>query len=247
MPVGQRPGGRAGRRGGAERAVRAAGEAAYGQGGARPGDVRQRVRRTDRRTAGHADPPGRSPGQRSAASRYPRGARARALRGGSPDARQTGELDHDGAVSGGDRDAGAAVRADLQAEPERPGFRVDVGVRLLKAGRNTQAEVRLPVPEPGRGADLGADASRVLAGSAHAHDRADRSVRDDEAVAIAARRELPGDGRAGDRLGPDELDHPLDRAAADRRAGRDGDHAQPGVPRGVRACCRWGSRRSRWR
>ena len=30
-----------------------------------------------------------------------------------------------------------------------------------KAGRNTQAEVRLPVPEPGRGADLGADASRV--------------------------------------------------------------------------------------
>ncbi len=238
MPVGQRPGERAGLGGRSERAVRAAGEGEDCEGGARAGNVRQRGRRTDRRTADRADQAGRSPGARSATGREQCRARARALSRGSAGAGPAGEQDHDGALPGGGRDVGAAIRADLQAEPRRSRVRVHAGVRLQQAGRHSQAALRLPVPEPGSGADLGADESRSVAGSAHAHDRADRSGGRYEAVAIAARRDLPCDWRAGDRLGSDELDQPLDRAAADRRAGRDGDRAAAWSSAGARACWR---------
>ena len=54
------------------------------------------------------------------------------------------------------------------------------------------------------------------------HDRADPRGGGDAAVAVAARWLLPGDRRAGDRLRSEQLDHPLDRAAAGGGAARDG-------------------------
>ena len=53
----------------------------------------------------------------------------------------------------------------------------------------------------------------------------------DAPMAAAARGVLPGDRRAGDRLRSEPLDHPLDRAAADRRAAGDGGDPRPGLLR----------------
>ena len=97
----------------------------------------------------------------------------------------------------------APVRADGAAEHRRPQLRLDARVRLEQARGHAQGALRLPVPEPRRGARVGADEGRALRRRTDANDRADPRGGGDAPVAAAARRVLPGDGRAGDRLGSD--------------------------------------------
>ena len=139
-----------------ERAVRAAGEGKDGEGRVRAGHVHQRGGRTDRRTADRRDQAGRSRGQAGRNCGAQGRARARGKRRRSGEARQAGELDHARALQGGPRDAGAAVRAHRAAEPRRPELRLDAGVRLEQAGGHAEGALRLPVPEPRSGVDLGA-------------------------------------------------------------------------------------------
>ena len=143
-----------------------------------------------------------------------------------------------------------ALEYGLTSQPSIDNRELRLGgrVRLEQAGGHAQAALRLPVPEPRRGARLGAHEG---AGSHEAqrntHDRADPRGGRDAAVAPAARRELRRHRRAGDRLRSDALDHALDRAAADRGAAGDGGDARPDLPRRARGCCRSRSRCSRRR
>ena len=210
--------------------MRAAGEDADGEGRVRAGHVRQRVGRTDRRTARGADQAGRSRGEAGRNGGAQGRARARRKRSSRGEARQAGELDHARALQGGPRDAGAPVRADGAAEPRRRELRLDARVRLEQAGGHAEGTLRLPVPEPRSGLDLGAAEGGPERTRAHAHDRAGPRGGGDEAVAPAARGELSGDGRAGDRRRPDGRDHAFDRAAAGGGRAGDGTRPQPDLP-----------------
>ena len=149
----------------------------------------------------------------------------------SPGAGPPGEQNHDRALPGGPGDAGAPVRPDGAAEPRRPQFRLHARVRLDQAGRDAEGALRLPLSEPRLGARFGADEGRAVREREVADDRRDSPGGRDAPMAAAARGELPGHGRAGDRLRSEPLDHPLDRAAADRRAARDGGHPRSGLLR----------------
>ena len=216
VPVGQRPGEGARRGGRRERAVRAAGEGADGEGRVRAGHVHQRGGRTDRRTADRSDQAGRSrrpsrPKLSCAKAALARGESAEA----AEQARQAGELDHARRAS---RRASRRWRSSTGSPRGRAWTTRASSRRWCSTRTSRRARRRRASPTCSRAAKRRLISVRLKAGlserAADAHDRADPPGGGDEAVAAAARGELSGDGRAGDRRRPDGRDHALDRAAA---------------------------------
>ena len=235
--------------------------AQHGQGRVRPGHVHQRGRR--RRStnssraqtrAGRSRRPSRpnasSPARRSRAGSAPREARR---------ARAPGAQGHDRRASQ-ESLATLALQYGLTAppEPRRHELRLDARVRLDQARGHAQAALRLPVPEPRRGARLGAHARRALSEAQRTRTIAPdpRSGRDAASGSLAARRALPRHRRAGDRRRPDAarsrssielllvavllvmaatlgagLPRPPAAAAARARAARGGAHVRRAVAR----------------
>ena len=155
-----------------------------------PGHVHQRGGRTRSTNSSPRRPSRPKPQAKQAeARRHAGGARARAARRRSArrSAQQASKITI-GALPGGPRDARAAVRPDRAAEPRRPELRLDAGVRLDQAGRHAQAALRLPVPEPRRGAVSVRMKAGLSEAQRDAHDRADPPGGGDAAVAPAARR-----------------------------------------------------------
>ena len=209
-----------------ERAVRAAGEGAHGEGGVRSRHVHQRGGRTDRRTAHGPDQAGRSRGQagRTGRRRRPRSRAGKAPKKRAKLGKQASSITLARFKEGL---ATLALQYGLTARPslDDPSFVSTLVFDSTKpAGTPKQ---RFAYLFPSREAAL--VSVRLKAGlserAADAHDRADPPGGGDAAVAAAARGVLSGDGRAGDRRGSDGVDHALDRAAAGGRAAGDG-----GVP-----------------
>ena len=219
LPVGQRARARAAARGRGRRALRAARARAHGEGRARPRHVRQRGRRTRSTNSSRAD---NARGARRGQAGRTRGHAARRSRGACRRAKRTRSATQARKVTIG-RFAEELVTLALQygltsrtPSIDRPELRLDALVFDARKPAGTPRR-RFAYLFPSREAAL--VSVRMKAGlseaAAHAHDRA----RSASAVAmpqwrLATRRELPRHRRAGDRLGPDELDHALDRAAA---------------------------------
>ena len=212
----------------------------------RAGDVRQRGGRPDRRTARRPRPsrpkprPSR-PNRRSTSAALARGLPAQ--RGAR--ARPPGEQDHDRRAS---RRASRRSRSQygLTARPsiEDRELRLDARVRLDQAGGHAEAALRLPVPEPRRRARLGADAGGAV-GSRSGRARSAlirQAVGDAASGGCSTARRYLVTGEPVIVADLNELDHALDRAAADRRAARDGRRRSAWSSPGARGCCR-----SRWR
>ena len=123
--------------------------------------------------------------QQARAGRIARRARPRALARAGERTRTRGQQGHARALPGEPGHARAAVRPDLATEHRRRRLRRQARVRLEQAGRHAEGALRLPVPEPGRGARVGADEGRALRSGEDAHDRPDPPGGADAPVAAA--------------------------------------------------------------
>ena len=246
VPRGQGPRRRAAARGRGQRPLRPAGSAGHREGRDRPRHVRQRGRRTDRRDALHAGQPGRAGGRPERTGRQPPRAQPGPRRRRSEQARQGSRHDHARTLRPAARAAGGRVRPQRAAHAQRPELRLHARVRQHReAAGHPQAALRLPLPRPRSGADLGAYEGGAERSAAHADDRADPPRARDAPVAPAARRALPAHRPAGDRRRTHGLDHPLDRAAAGGGAAGDGARARPRLPRAPAAAAAGGRRARR--
>ena len=161
------------------------------EGRARPGHVRQRGRRTDRRTARRAQTKqaeAQAARSRQLARQQGR-ARARALGARKPQTlgKQASSITI-GALSGGARDAGAEVRADLQAEPRRSraSCRRWCSTPTKPAGTPKQRFAYL-FPSPNAALiSVRMQRRAVSSSAAHANDRVDPPGGGDAAVAACS-------------------------------------------------------------
>ncbi len=179
VPLGPRADRGAADRGRGARALRPPRGGPRREGRVRPRDVPRRGGASDRRRTVAALARGRAPSRRRRSHRLPRRDRTRPQRRRSAQPRQERRQRGARELQGRTGIARAAVRHHLGAEHRQPRIRLGRRLRPHKAGRHAEGALRLPLPEPQRGADLGSPALRPDRSRAPPRDHGDPRSRAD--------------------------------------------------------------------